>query len=819
MRKRIISYFTDFFSEWKRKDLKEWIWRGGPHHLGWIAFVFLCAVISLLLTVRVSSIPKDFEVGQIAKRDIKADRNYEIVDKAATEKFKKEALDNLLPVFDFDEGVATEALNTVAKVFDHGRSQLQILVPPGKPFILTPEQEATLKKEIDEKLGVTLSDARWQSFLRSRFSERIQTAINTLTESVLKQPIMADKKALEEFKEKGIVLRLIRPAKETAKEDLEKTVKDFKKILTVEEAKANLSTVEWPVFLGRISKETWIPLAKTFIVPNMNYNRQETESRKEAAVGNIKNVVIKIQTGESIIRSGSRFEPWHATVLEGIREGRKTGMAPLGFLGTVLFVFLALGTTVYFSERFLKRFAPNPKDYFFMSIVLISMLLMARLSISIAGAFHDAFFYNVSYTALYYIIPVAAGSMLIRIFLSAETSLIFSIILSLLMGMTISSDVNYASYCLMSTIVGSGVISRADHRSAIMRAGLITGLVNALVVLGILFIQFLSVTQQFTMTSILTHMFFAFLGGCFSSILVLVAMPIIEAWFDYASDIRLLELANLNHPLLKELIVRAPGTYHHSHIIGVLAEAAAEAINANPLLARVAAYYHDIGKMRKPSYFVENVQENFKNPHEQLSPHMSSLVVQSHVKEGIALAKEYGLPQVIVDMIPQHHGTKKISFFYEKAKEAANPELETVEEKDFRYPGPKPQSREAGILMLADATEASVRALPEKSPTRIQQTVDKIINFSFNEAQLDECDLTLKDLKEIGKAFVRILLGLYHQRIDYPKGSTEEGGSVGTQNPSGGVAPKQTSTQKSDSAKENKSDSQAVVRRLRLPDR
>ena len=265
----------------------------------------------------------------------------------------------------------------------------------------------------------------------------------------------------------------------------------------------------------------------------------------------------------------------------------------------------------------------------------------------------------------------------------------------------------------------------------------------------------------------------AFLGGVGCAVYVMIGAPIVESISGYTSDIKLLELANLNHPLLRELIVRAPGTYHHSHLVGILAEAAAEAIGANSLLVRVGAYYHDVGKIKKPQYFIEN-SRNGENKHEKLSPYMSALIVSAHVKDGLEMAMGAGIPKVISDMIPQHHGTRLISYFYEKARQMKDPEIEKVDEKDFCYPGPKPQTREAAILMLADVTEASVRALKEKSTTRIRQTVQHAINDIFAESQLDQCDLTLRDLNDIAESFVRILLGIYHQRIEYPKGEHEK---------------------------------------------
>ena len=243
--------------------------------------------------------------------------------------------------------------------------------------------------------------------------------------------------------------------------------------------------------------------------------------------------------------------------------------------------------------------------------------------------------------------------------------------------------------------------------------------------------------------------------------------PVAETVFDYTSDITLLELGNNNHPLLREMIVKAPGTYHHSQLVSILAEAAARAIGANPLLCRVGAYFHDIGKMKKAPYFVEN-QQGGENRHDKLSPSMSALVISSHVKEGLELAKQYKLPQRIAAFIPEHQGTKIMTYFYNKAKEQEDPNLHTVNEKDYRYPGPRPQTRESGIILLADGVEAAVRSLPEKTPAKVQGMVQKIVNKNFSEEQLDECELTLKDLHLIGESFVNVLLGIYHQRIEYP---------------------------------------------------
>jgi putative nucleotidyltransferase with HDIG domain len=229
----------------------------------------------------------------------------------------------------------------------------------------------------------------------------------------------------------------------------------------------------------------------------------------------------------------------------------------------------------------------------------------------------------------------------------------------------------------------------------------------------------------------------------------------------------------MNHPLLKQMILKAPGTYHHSMLVGTLAEAAGEVIGANTLLCRVGAYYHDIGKMTKPTYFVEN-QTDSKDLHGKLTPSLSSLVIVSHVKAGVELGRAYGLPPAVVEMIPQHHGTRLVSFFYDKAKKSQDPDLGEVQEEEFRYPGPKPQTKEAAILMLADGVEAASRTLTERTQGRFQGLVGSIVNSVFADGQLNECELTLRELRLIEESFVRVLLGIYHHRVDYPGFDFEE---------------------------------------------
>ncbi|MFZ4403549.1 MAG: HD family phosphohydrolase, partial [Pseudobdellovibrionaceae bacterium] len=282
---------------------------------------------------------------------------------------------------------------------------------------------------------------------------------------------------------------------------------------------------------------------------------------------------------------------------------------------------------------------------------------------------------------------------------------------------------------------------------------------------------FLIVINKADHSSLLKDLFFhgvaAFVGGILSSLVAMMFLPLLESMFNYTTDVRLLELCNLNHPLLKEMLIKAPGTYHHSVMVGSMVEAAAEEIGANPLLGKVMSYYHDIGKMEHAKYFIEN-QKPGQNAHDNISPFMSKTLLIAHVKDGVELGMSYKLGKPIIDGILQHHGTTLISFFYNKALDAKGDGSEIAEE-EFRYPGPKPQFSEAALCMLADSIEAAARSLDDPTPSRLQNIVRNIIQKKFSDGQLDECNLTLKDLSKVEAAFSRILLGIYHQRIDYPK--------------------------------------------------
>ena len=328
----------------------------------------------------------------------------------------------------------------------------------------------------------------------------------------------------------------------------------------------------------------------------------------------------------------------------------------------------------------------------------------------------------------------------------------------------IGNSLSFATFTLVTSLVASDRISRAKDRGGIFRAGVWTGAAGA----GLVIFLGLAEGRGLWGDTLIGALFALAAGSFMVPTLVMALTPLTEAAFGYASDIKLLELANLNHPALKELIVQAPGTYHHSIIMGSLVEAAAEAIGANPLLARSCAYYHDIGKGRNPAYFGEN--QRGENRHDQLAPAMSAVIIKRHVTEGIEMARQYKLPRRVAAAIPEHHGTRLVGFFFHKAKkeQEGKESPQAIDESIYRYAGPKPQSRETALVMISDAVEAASRSMAEPTTANLHALVQRLINMIFSEGQLDECDLTLKDLNVITNSFVRTLEGIYHARPQYP---------------------------------------------------
>lgn len=491
-----------------------------------------------------------------------------------------------------------------------------------------------------------------------------------------------------------------------------------------------------------------VVLGRQLIRPNLVLDTE----RVQEAVAQAEQAVqpVQIIQGEIIIRKGDVVRPEHISLMRDVgllKTGRDYGAAA-GRTLLVLAVVALMG--VYLRQNRLQVLE-NPAHMGLVGSVVVTVLLLGRL------------FSMLAWPEAVYLNPSALVGLLLTLLLDPKVATMATVVTAVLLG--VISDFSWAVgiLALVGGLTAVLSVSKVSQRGDLMRAGSIVGGVNVLLMVALGLVG--------KDSGLLIHSYLGLLSGVLASIVAIGVLPYLESAFKITSPIRLLELSNPNHPLLRRLMLEAPGTYHHSILVGNLAEAAAEAVGADGLLARVGSHYHDIGKLKRPYFFVEN-QVGKDNPHDKMAPSLSTLIVTSHVKDGLELASEYRLPDVVTQFIAQHHGTDLVRFFYHRATEAS--EDSSVEEKDFRYPGPKPQGKEVAIVSLADAVEAAVRSLTKPTPGKIEGLVRKIIKDRLNSGQLDESDLTFQDMDRIANAFVKVIMGMFHTRVEYPEKITKE---------------------------------------------
>ena len=490
-------------------------------------------------------------------------------------------------------------------------------------------------------------------------------------------------------------------------------------------------------------------IGSRFLVSNLKADPERTEKairQKEDSISRYKGSVLK---GEKIIGRNEKVTKEQSDKLRSLASAEYrsgTAGAVLPYVGRVLFigfVFFFLGLFLYFFKR--QIFESNAK------LLMICLVILLEVGLSFVLSF------KLGWSE--YSVPVAIASLLLTILLDVEVGLVSTVALGLLLGVVYNFDFKITFITFIVGTLACYSVKEVQKRYRFYRPMLF---VSFAYIIFIFFMEYLRYTPD---SRILELCGIGLANGFLSVILSMGFLSIFESLFGITTDISLLELSDLNHPLLKRLALEAPGTYYHSIVVGSLAEAGSKEIGANALLARVGSYYHDIGKMKKPEYFVEN-QMGAKSKHDKLVPSMSALILESHVKEGVDLALEANLPDVIIGFIEQHHGTSIMTYFYSKAlQQGATPK--TIDE--FRYPGPKPLSRETAIVMLADVVEAASRTLEEPKPSRIKNLITKIVADKFGSGELEECPLTLKDLHAVEDSFLPILIGVFHPRIDYPE--------------------------------------------------
>jgi len=724
--------------------------------------MLLLIVLSLLLTLVIipkgGFIPQYHVPGEIAARDIKSPRDLLIEDLPLTQSKQEEAKKSVLPFYDFDSSVSRNAIGH----FRRGLlefTQAASLPEPEKnnalPQTVVPEVDS-LRAAVEAAFGFPLAEGDYRVLKTLKADLDVVELSANLQQEIFGRPLVANLELFSADQSKGVVVRDL--ASQT-----EKVYTEFPSVLGVPEALAGSDPIlKQTPGIKRTQRKVLLGVLQHLLRPSLTFNQQETELRRQKAFDEIAPVLFQVKKGEMIVREGERVTAAQITKLRALRElGRDNRTLQIA-IGLILCILIFYAAAHRFVQSSIRKYNPDIRDLLFLASTTLVFFVLVKVSLVIATGLSSTVEF-IDYTSYYYAIPFAMGAMLVRIVLNSETALIFSICISWLVGVLFGNSLFIALYVLASSLIGAHGVRHCKERSNLYRAGLWVAVVNA----GMLFAIHLLAAKPLDL-QLVYKIGLGLFGGLLSAVVVNGIVPLVESLFKYTTDIKLLELANMNSPILRELMVQAPGTYHHSMIVGSLVESAAEEIGANPLLSRVAAYYHDIGKIRKPLYFIEN-SGGQRNKHDKLTPSMSALILTSHVKEGVELARERKLGAPIIDIIQQHHGTALIKFFYERAKTQADPGMAQIDERDYRYHGPKPQTREAALIMLADAVEAASRTLSDPTSARIQGMVKKLINNIFIDGQLEECDLTLKDMHLIARSFNRVLGGIFHNRIDYPE--------------------------------------------------
>ncbi len=701
------------------------------------AFVFLFLIGIVYLGIR--PYHGTLREGDISLRDVFApfDFSYQTeIDEDATISLKKEALSEVTPVYRFDSANLIKAEKGMTQFFEDVKNARQTQELFGDDEKLEALQKVSPLK---------LSKQTLLAFIRTAEIDKAENAVKSIFYGIADRGILSKKDIGTLAKKEGLqTVSVFDSASNTEEEIAVSALLDIAKAKTIAEK-------EIAEGLGKDRKirKASNELVQYYLEPNLALDSQATLKKTETALGKISPVYKEdlVKKNELLIARGQRIGKKHIKKIDQLNIiGSLRGKASyLVGLGIILAIFLVLA--IIYLRLYEPKTLRNNKNLLLIALNIIFITSIAQTIVLSPWSS--------------YLIPLASISMLLTILINADVAFLVTILMSIFCGVITGNRFGVSIICLVGAAVGIFSVMKVRRRSQLFVAGALVGIANFFTIVGMGYLN------NLMLRVILTDGMWGLLSGFLSFFIVMGLLPILESLFKFTTDITLLEMSDLNHPILKEMVVKAPGTYHHSLIVGNLAEAACDAIGANSLLARVGSYYHDIGKIHKPEYFTEN--ETAPNSrHEGLTPSMSALIITNHVKDGLDLAKKYKLNPVIKDFIGQHHGNSLIYYFYQKALEKGIDQKE-LKDDAFRYPGPRPQTKEAATVLLADSVEASSRTLTNPIPSRIKELVQRIINNKFIDGQLDDCELSLKDLNRIAESFVRTLGGIFHTRVEYPK--------------------------------------------------
>ncbi len=708
----------------------------------WAAAYVVVTTVSFSPTLSFHDTPA--AAGMVATRDVVAPRDLIVPDPDATARRRAETAAEVLPVYDADGQAPARFEQELRDSFERARAVAARTRPKGRVI-----------PELSDAFGLPIGDEALAALSRQGFSKELEDRFAVIGLDLYRGGVVDHRDLPPEARSRGLVARDTSSGRDAKRRDTGATEYGNETRTAV-----TARLAEGP-FTPRERAEVAAFLAAT-LRPNLSYDAALTSERRAGAARSVESVFTRIPRGKVIVRRGDEITARTAQWIAAVRASASDPSSWVKVTGVLILQILAAAAFWLDARRQRRRKRERSTGVVFGSVLATGILF----AIVIRGTFALAQTLSPSLEgasgAVNYAIPFAAGPIVVSLVAGMGPALLVALVFSIGAGVLMGLSFPFALFAVVGSLAGIYGLGRVRSRSVLLSMGGIVAAGNLVAIVAIHFLNAGPWGWDFLYDALA-----GVAGGLTVSMVVALFLPVFEHLFSVVTDIRLLELSNQNLPLLRTLALEAPGSYQHSLMLGHLAEAAAEAIGADSLLARVSGYYHDIGKTKMPDYFIENQSKGF-NRHDRLEPSMSALIIAAHVKEGVEMARKARLPEPIATAIREHHGTKLIRYFYQKAVTRSDGGPEAVQETDYRYPGPKPSTRILGILMIADAVEAASRTLIEPTPAKIRAMIQAIVDDCLRDGQFDDCDLTMRDLSIIVATLERTVTTVFHHRIDYP---------------------------------------------------
>nr|WP_051314833.1 HD family phosphohydrolase [Alteribacter aurantiacus] len=711
--------------------------------------LFVLLGVLLYASMVTNVIPETLSIspGTMADQDIRSPITVE--DREETEQKRQEAAESVESVYTIETRYAQNRVDKINEIFLFTR---QIIKSQNERLEEVTTTEEVISDEETEDEIVQDEEANVEPFTEEEIVDKLRELMSTRTSQELSDETLialltADEEQLE-------------MSQQATTNTIYEIMDDRVRMDEVDEAREQAERRVGISFADQGLHDAMVELVRFGVTANYLYNQEATEEARQLAIDSVEPVIIR--EGQLLVAEGQLVtsEVYHQLSLAGLLDDH-TNLFP--YIGLAMLVLVMTAMVGYFLSDAKTSLRTN-NTHLLMYVLIFSLTLVVMKVVS--------FTHLIDLAGISLIAPIAMGTMLMTVLLHPRVALFSSMILAITASIIFNNEtanvVNYTHgmYVFFSGVGSTFFLSQSHRMARILQAGLFVAGLNALVIMAILMLR----NAQFSLLEAGLSVAFAGAAGILAAILTIGLIPFFEAGFGILSTMKLIELSSPNHPLLRKILLEAPGTYHHSVIVANLAEAGCESVGANGLLARVGSYYHDLGKTRRPHFFIEN-QMKIDNPHDKISPQLSKTIITAHPYDGAAMLREHRMPKEIIDIAEQHHGTTLLKYFYHKAKQDSE---NGVTEEEFRYPGPRAQTKESAIVGIADSVEAAVRSMTKPTPEKIESLVSKIIADRLEDGQFNECDLTLKELNTVAKSICETLQGTFHSRIEYPEEVTEK---------------------------------------------